>query len=68
MASSVACGLLIVLELIEALPRLSTTEYIVVSNGVLSGILYHFIQFVSHASRALKNRRNVTMVTVILAK
>ena len=38
MASSVACGLLIVLELIEALPRLSTTEYIVVSNGVLSGI------------------------------
>ena len=31
-------------------------------------ILYHFIQFVSHASRALKNRRNVTMVTVILAK
>jgi hypothetical protein len=31
-------------------------------------ILYHFNQFVGHASRAFQNRRNVTIVTVILAK
>ena len=34
----------------------------------LYSILYHFIQFVSHMSQPLKNRRNVTIVTVILVK
>ena len=33
-----------------------------------SALLYHFIQFVCHTSRAFQNRRNVTIVTVIFAK
>ena len=31
-------------------------------------ILYYFIQFVGHASRAFQNRRIVTIVTVILGE
>ena len=31
-------------------------------------VLYHLIHFGSHASRGLPNRRNVTLVTIILAK
>jgi hypothetical protein len=32
------------------------------------GVLYYLNQFVSHASRAFQNRRNVTIVTVIFGK
>jgi hypothetical protein len=37
-------------------------------DSTLSGLLYHFIQFVSHASRGPPKRRNVTVVTGIFVR
>src|SRR6266542_3936634 len=42
--------------------------WVVLFQGITNNIniLYHFVQFGSHASRSPQNRRNVTEVTVIL--